>query len=58
MAARFEEAAALMRRLAAEGFRLERDSQGQRITHPDPAVFEAYGFINEESAERQLTVFT
>jgi hypothetical protein len=57
MAARFEEAAALMRRMAAEGFQLERDSQGQRITHPDPAVFEAYGFISEESAERQLTVF-
>lgn len=57
MAARFEEAAALMRRLANEGFQLERDSLGQRITHPDPAVFEAYGFINEETAERQLTVF-
>ena len=57
MAARFEEAAALMRRMAAEGFRLERDSQGQRITHPDPALFEAYGFISEETAERQLTVF-
>jgi len=57
MAARFEEAAALMRRMAAEGFRLERNSQGQRITHPDPAVFEAYGFISEETAERQLTVF-
>ena len=57
MAARFEEAAALMRRMAAEGFRLETDSQGQRITHPDPAVFEAYGFISEETAERQLTVF-
>ena len=57
MASRFEEAAALMRRMAAEGFRLERDSQGQRITHPDPAVFESYGFISEETAERQLTVF-
>ncbi|MCX5947044.1 MAG: hypothetical protein NTY67_02270 [Cyanobacteria bacterium] len=57
MAARFEEAAALMRRLASEGFRLEKNSQGQRITHPDPAVFEAYGFISEEKAERQLTVF-
>ncbi len=57
MASRFEEAAALMRRMAAEGFRLEKDSQGQRITHPDPAVFEAYGFISEETAERQLTVF-
>ena len=57
MASRFEEAAALMRRMASEGFRLEKNSQGQRITHPDPAVFEAYGFISEEKAERQLTVF-
>ena len=56
MAARFEEAAGLMRRMAAEGFQLERHHEGQRITHADPAVFEAYGFINEESAERQLTL--
>jgi len=56
MASRFEEAAALMRRMAAEGFQLERRSDGQRITHPDPAVFEAYGFIDEESAVRQLTL--
>ena len=57
MAARFEEAAALMRRLAAEGFQLQRQHAGPRITHPDPALFEAYGFINEEPPERQLTVF-
>ncbi|MFM7087013.1 MAG: hypothetical protein ACKOXO_08495 [Cyanobium sp.] len=57
MASRFEEAAALMRRLAREGFRLERTSGGQRITHADPALFEAYGFISEEPPERQLTVF-
>jgi hypothetical protein len=56
MAARFEEAAALMRRMADEGFRLERGSEGQRITHPDPAVFEAYGFVSEEPPERQLTL--
>ena len=56
MAARFEEAAALMRRMANEGFELERHSEGQRITHPDPHVFEAYGFINEESPVRQLTL--
>jgi hypothetical protein len=54
MAARFEEAAALMRRMAAEGFVLERQSDGQHITHADPAVFEAYGFIDEQSPERQL----
>ena len=55
MAARFEESAALMRRLASEGFRLARDTEGMaRITHPDPGVFETYGFISEESPERQL----
>ena len=57
MASRFEEAASLMRRMAAEGFRLERHPDGQHITHPDPAVFEAYGFISEEPPQRQLTVF-
>jgi hypothetical protein len=56
MAARFEEAAGLMRRMADEGFQLERCSDGQRITHPDPAVFEAYGFVSEEPPVRQLTL--
>jgi hypothetical protein len=56
MAARFEEAAGLMRRMADEGFELERHSEGQRITHPDPAVFEAYGFVSEEPPVRQLTL--
>lgn len=56
MAARFEEAAALMRRMAAEGFQLERHPEGQRITHADPAVFDAYGFVSEEPTVRQLTL--
>jgi hypothetical protein len=56
MASRFEEAGALMRRMAEEGFRLEQTADGPRITHPDPTVFEAYGFISEESPERQLTM--
>ena len=54
MAARFEEAAALMRRMANEGFVLERHSDGQHITHSDPSVFAAYGFIDEQSPVRQL----
>jgi hypothetical protein len=59
MASRFEESAALMRRMAAEGFRLERDSTGlPRITHTDPGVFEAYGFISEDSPERQLQLLS
>lgn len=58
MASRFEEAAALMRRMAREGFQLERHADGQRITHPDPGVFEAYGFVSEEPPERQLTMLS
>ncbi len=56
MAARLEEAAALMRRMAAEGFVVERHADGQHITHADAAVFEAYGFISEEPPVRQLTL--
>ena len=56
MAARFEESASLMRRMAEEGFRLERNANQQRITHPDPSVFEAWGFVSEESPVRQLTL--
>lgn len=56
MAARFEESASLMRRMADQGFRLERRGSEQRITHPDPSVFEAWGFVSEESPVRQLTL--
>jgi len=56
MAPRFEEAASLMRRLAREGFRVERHAGGQRIVHNSQAVFGAYGFIDEEPALRQLTL--
>lgn len=58
MAARFEEAAKLMRRMAQEGFGIERHADGQHITHPDPAVFEAYGFVSEEPPVRQLTLLS
>ena len=56
MAARFEESASLMRRMAEEGLALERSGNEQRITHPNPTVFEAWGFISEESPVRQLTL--
>ena len=45
-----------MRRMAEEGFHLERHGSEQRITHPDPSVFEAWGFVSEESPVRQLTL--
>ena len=56
MAARFEESASLMRRMSSEGFPLVRSGTEQRITHPDPTVFEAWGFVSEESPVRQLTL--
>ena len=56
MAARFEESARLMRRMANEGFQVERYGTQQHITHPDTSVFEAWGFISEESPVRQLTL--
>ena len=49
MASRFEEAASLMRRMAKEGFALKQGTNKQLISHHDPKVFEAWGFINEES---------
>ena len=56
MAARFEEAASLMRRMADRGFVLQQRNGAQRITHADADIFEAWGFVNDEPAERQLTL--
>ena len=54
MASRFEESARLMRRMAQEGFRLKTKENTQLIVHPDPKIFEEWGFINEEPPFRQL----
>jgi len=54
MAARFEEAAKLMRRMAEAGFEVVQINGKQQIAHQDPALFQAYGFISEEAAEKQL----
>lgn len=54
MAARFEEAAALMRRLDQDGFRLERQGGQQHITHRDSIVFADFGFLDEAGPGRQL----
>ena len=58
MAARFEEAASLMRRMAEQGFELNSQGRQQRITHSDTEVFESWGFVNEEPAVRQLTLIS
>ena len=55
MASRFEESARLMRRMAKQGFKLEKCMKQQLITHDDPSTFKSWGFINEEPPFRQLT---
>ena len=56
MATRFEESASLMRRMSSEGFQLKIKGTEQRITHLDSTVFEAWGFVSEESPVCQLTL--
>ena len=58
MASRFEESAKLMRRMAKEEFKLKIKNKEQLITHPDPSVFEAWGFISEEPPFKQLKLIT
>ena len=45
-----------MRRMAERGFVLQQNNGDQRITHDDAEVFQSWGFVNEEPAERQLTL--
>ncbi len=56
MASRFEEAAKLMRKMAAQGFELRKKSKKQLITHKDPNIFDSWGFISEESPFKQLRI--
>ena len=56
MASRFEESAKLMRRMAQEGFKLQKHKNNQLITHPDPKIFDSWGFINEKPPFRQLNL--
>tara|TARA_B100000700_G_C14569382_1_gene634854 strand:+ start:398 stop:640 length:243 start_codon:yes stop_codon:yes gene_type:complete len=54
MASRFEESAKLMRKMAKEGFKLERRKNNQLIVHKDNKTFKEWGFISEEIPYRQL----
>ena len=56
MASRFEETANLMKKLSKKGFKLKKYKQNQLIIHPDPDVFEEWGFISEERPFRQLSL--
>ena len=54
MASRLEESAKLMRRMAKEGFIVEKKANKQLIRHNDPSIFESWGFISEEPPFKQL----
>ena len=56
MAFRFEESAKLMRKMAIEGFKLEKRGDLQLIQHNDQSIFEAWGFISEEAPYKQLNL--
>ena len=56
MAARFEESARLMRKMSAEGFRVEKRNRQQVITHTNSKIFNDWGFVSEEPPYQQLTL--
>ena len=56
MASRFEESAKLMRKMAKEGFYLEVKEKVQLISHSEEKIFDSWGFINEETIYKQLTL--
>ena len=54
MASRFEETANLMKKLSQKGFKLKKTKENKFIIHPDPKVFDQWGFISEELPFKQL----
>jgi len=56
MASRFEETAKLMKKLSQKGFVLRKSKKRQLIIHPDPAVFDEWGFVSEEAPFKQLSL--
>ena len=54
MAARFEESARIMRKMSAEGFKVEKRNKHQIITHVDSKIFNNWGFVSEEPPYQQL----
>ena len=56
MASRFEETSKLMKKLSKKGFKLKKQQKRQLIIHPDPEVFDEWGFISEERPFKQLSL--
>ena len=48
MADRFEDTAALMRRLAETGFVVTEQEGSRKIIHANDKIFESFGFVIEE----------
>ena len=46
----------LMRKMSAEGFKVEKRNKRQIITHMDSKIFNDWGFISEEPPYQQLTL--
>ena len=58
MASIFEETACLMKKLSKKGFKLKKTQNYQLILHPDPKVFNEWGFISEELPFKQLCLIS
>jgi len=58
MASRFEETANLMKNLSKKGFKLKKTNNNQLILHPDPKVFDKWGFISEELPYKQQSLIS
>ena len=56
MAARFEESARLMRKMSAEGFKVDKKYKCQIISHIDSQIFNDWWLMSEEPPYQQLTL--
>ena len=56
MAARFEDSARLIRKMASDGFKVEKRNNKQIITHMNSKIFNDWCFVSEEPPYQQLTL--
>jgi len=47
-----------MKKLSKKGFKLKKTQNNQLILHPDPEVFDQWGFISEEVPFKQLCLMS
>ena len=51
MAKRFEDTAALMRRLDQNGFEIQNNQASRKISHRNTRVFSRFGFVTDEGSD-------